>query len=290
MSLTFEAQTDHGLARAWRFARKPWPEKTRSLCFRWFRMFPAVPLPMQLPFGGWWLIRNDACSAAIMAGNFENEETKFVASYLRPDMTVLDVGAHHGYYTLLASRKVGRRGKVIAFEPSPRERRYLKRHLKLNRCANVVVEETALGNHSGEADFYLVDGTESGCNSIRLPDVAQPVQRLRVRLDQVDAYLERNRIETVDFMKLDAEGAELQILEGAERLLTHVPRPVILAEVQDLRTRPWGYEASEILRHLDLRGFCLHRISPSGELIHVPAERREYDGNFVAVPDERAMS
>jgi FkbM family methyltransferase len=60
----------------------------------------------------------------------------------------LDIGAHHGLYTLLASRRVGRRGMVVAFEPSPRERRRLAKHLRVNRCANVEVEACAVGDAS----------------------------------------------------------------------------------------------------------------------------------------------
>jgi FkbM family methyltransferase len=63
-----------------------------------------------------------------------------VERFLKPNMTVLDIGTHHGFYSLLASYKVGATGQVIAFEPSPRERRRLLWHLRLNRKKNVLVE------------------------------------------------------------------------------------------------------------------------------------------------------
>jgi FkbM family methyltransferase len=287
MTATLDARPDPVFLRAWRFAQKPWEEKAKSLCCRWARAFPDIPLPLRLPFGGWWLVRNDYCSFAIASGSFEKEETHFVEHFLRGGMTVLDIGAHHGYYTLLASKRVGRHGRVIAFEPSPRERKFLERHMSLNRCENVNIEALALGSASGEADLFVVDGTETGCNSLRPPSVTQSVRGFRVPLEQLDVYLEHKGVEKVDFIKLDAEGGELEILKGATKLLGRVPRPLILAEVQDVRTQPWGYEAREIIRFLSQRDFHWYRMQADGGLSALPLEESAYDGNFVAVPAER---
>jgi ubiquinone/menaquinone biosynthesis C-methylase UbiE len=61
----------------------------------------------------------DVCGDAVFAGNFEEAERQFMERFLKPNMIVLDIGAHHGFYTLLASHKVGPTGQVIAFEPLP---------------------------------------------------------------------------------------------------------------------------------------------------------------------------
>lgn len=83
--------------------------------------------------------------------SFEENERRFVEQFLKEGMTMLDIGAHHGFYTVLASKKVGSSGRVFAFEPSPREHQKLLRHLKLNRCANVRVEPFALTRQEGMA-------------------------------------------------------------------------------------------------------------------------------------------
>src|SRR5260370_10716997 len=103
--------------RAWRFLHKPWPEKRRSFYLQWAQSFPNTPAPLRLPFGAWWLVRNDNAGRPITEGKFETAELAFVKRFLKPGMTVLDLGAHHGLYTLLASKCVGRDGRVIAFEP-----------------------------------------------------------------------------------------------------------------------------------------------------------------------------
>jgi hypothetical protein len=99
--------------RAWQFLKKPWSEKRKSFYFRWAQIFPNTTAPFRLPFGAWWLVRNDNTGQPLSKGMFEAAELAFVQRFLKPGMTVLDLGAHHGLYTLLASKCVGRNGKVI---------------------------------------------------------------------------------------------------------------------------------------------------------------------------------
>ena len=206
---------------------------------------------------------------------------------LRPGMTMLDIGAHHGFFTLLGSRKVGGGGRVLAFEPSPRERRKLLRHLRLNRCTNVQVEACALGSAPGEMDLFVVMGSETGCNSLRPPNTPQPTKRVRVPVLTLETSLERVKMPQVDFIKLDVEGGELDVLKGADGLLARRPRPFLLSEVQEIRTEPWGYAAREIIEFLRARGYWWFALQTDGSLMPVPADQTKFDGNFVAVPNER---
>ena len=290
MSWQQQSEKRHTLNRVGSFLRKPWQEQARSIFFRWIRLFPKVPVPVRLPFGGWWLAQNDFLGAALFYNGFENAESVFVERFLQLGMTVLDIGAHHGYYTLLASRKVGPQGLVLAVEASPRERGRLRAHLRINRCKNVEVESRALGETEGTADLFLVRGTETGCNSLRKPDVDQKTEVLTVSIALLDRVIQDHRIERVDFIKLDIEGAELSVLKGATQLLSRVPRPVILAEIQDIRTKPWGYPAREIVRYLSSADYLWFQPLPDGRLRKMDTERSEYDGNFVAIPEERVLS
>ena len=278
------------LARLTRFAAKPWRSQFRSLAFRWLRLFPFLPLPFRIHSGCWWLLRNDQISATLLEDSFENAEHQFVEGFLQPGMTFLDIGANQGYYTLLSSQKVGPRGKVLAFEPSPREIRRLKLHLWLNRCKNVEVLASALGATEGTTELHVVLGSESGCNSLRPPDVSQPTALLPVPVERLDDVLKARRIARVDFIKLDVEGAELSVLQGARELLRRAPRPVILSEVQDIRTKPWGYEAREVILSLCELGYEWFQPKPNGQIEKIPVDCKSYDGNFVAVPRERIPS
>ena len=92
------------------FLRKPLHEKSRSFYARWRRIFPSLPFPVRLPYGAWFMARNDYFGPELTYDGFETVERAFVQNFLKPGMTVLDVGAHHGIYTLLASKLVGKSG------------------------------------------------------------------------------------------------------------------------------------------------------------------------------------
>jgi FkbM family methyltransferase len=223
---------------------------------------------------------------AVLHGGFELAERAFVSRFLRPGMTVLDIGAHHGLYTLLASKAVGPSGQVIAFEPSPRERKALRLNVRLNRCKNVLIQELALGNEEGETSLHVVDHLETGCNSLRPPALPGSISLVSVRVMSLDQWLAAHDLQSVDFIKLDVEGGELSVLQGAQRLLERRPRPVMLAEVQDIRTKPWGYRGRDIIDFLSGRGYKWFRVSAQGSLEDLQANCQDFDENVVAWPGE----
>jgi FkbM family methyltransferase len=202
-------------------------------------------------------------------------------------MVVLDIGAHHGLYTLLASKCVGRKGQVIAFEASPRECRRLARHLRINGCSNVRIEPHAVGSESGSADLYVVNGSCTWGNSLRAPVVFEPTFIIPVQVSPVDDVLLELGISRVDFIKLDVEGAELSALKGTARLLRGVARPAILVEVQDIRTQPWGYPSKAIVEYLTRAGYRWFEVNADGSLRPTSHELNYYDANLVALPRER---
>jgi FkbM family methyltransferase len=271
--------------------RKFWAMPARfkyiAVAQRLRRAFPRLPVPIRLPFGAWWLAENSALDFNLSTIGFENAEIRFVDRFLKPGMTVLDVGAHHGLYTLLASKRVGHSGKVFAFEPSPRERRRLVRHLRFNSCSNVQVEAYALGSSQTLADLFLSVGINDWCNSLRRQAAGGDSQAVQVDVLPLDDYLAKSGLERVDFIKLDVEGGERDVLRGAEKLLKWRSRPVIFAEVQDVRTSPWGYPAKEIIDHLQQRNYKWFKIETDGRLQALDVSTSKFDGNFVACPEER---
>jgi len=202
-------------------------------------------------------------------------------------MTIIDIGAHHGLYTLIAAKRVGPQGHVYAFEPSPRERRVLTQHIRLNRIRNVSVLNLALGNADIDAVLYLAEGEETGCNSLRPPAVAAGTSSVRVHVTRLDDWLRIERIALIDFIKMDVEGGEMDLLNGAELCLKRKPRPVILVEVEDIRTRAWGYPAREIIQHLAGKGYRWYWFKEMGSLAELDLTSVAFDGNFVACPEEK---
>lgn len=270
-----------------RFLTSPLRSKYITLANRLRRIFPRMPIPLRLTGGLWWLAEENFLDEKLLFAEFETMERKFVKRLLRRDMTVVDVGAHHGLYTLLASKCVGWRGRVVAIEPSPRELARLEKHLRLNRSSNVELIPCAAGEDPGEAQLYVADRFNDGFNSLRLPAIGEPVTNVRVPVRRVDDILSELDISKVDFVKLDVEGAELSVLCGAVKLLNRNPRPAMLVEVQDIRTKPWGYAAREILQFLIRMDYQWFAIAAKGALLPIPCNLDTYDANLVALPIER---
>src|SRR5689334_15479164 len=169
-------------SRLHRFLSCPLHEKSRSLYARWRKHFPSIPFPVWLPFGAWFIARNDYLGSTFTSDAFERAERAFIQRYLKPGMTVLDIGAHHGLYTLLAARQVTAQGRVYSFEPSPREQKALRLNLRLNRCKNVSIQPLALGSQETTSNLYVVDAFNTGCNSLRPPEVTEQTSCTPVRI------------------------------------------------------------------------------------------------------------
>jgi FkbM family methyltransferase len=157
-------------------------------------------------------------------GNYEYEKQKLFASLVHPGSIVYDVGANVGFYSLLAAKRGAR---VIACEPDPANVKLLARHIEVNR-ANVVIEQVAVCEREGTESFSC-DGPEG---SLGKGD-------MQVRTIRLDSLLDRYPVPTV--IKIDVEGAEWRVLEGAQKILKHHPT-VFLAFDDPIRTKVRGIE------------------------------------------------
>lgn len=149
-------------------------------------------------------------------------EVQFFSERLRPGQSFIDVGANFGLFTVLASRRVGAAGKVLAFEPWAGSATHLRRNVEANRCANVAIHECALSDDVGTAKFSVHE--DCGRNSLGQLDTADSAEVEVRRLDELlpgDARL--------DWMKIDVEGAEELVLRGAVETLRRC-RPAIVFE------------------------------------------------------------
>lgn len=182
-----------------------------------------IPRDLALPIlqgplrGQWWYAgsSNHGC----WLGSYEFEKQRLLARMLAPGQVMFDLGANVGFYTLLAARRVGPGGRVVAFEPLEGNVAYLRRHLRRNAVANVEVIQAAVADRPGTARFAPHRSNAMG----RLSDSGD----LEVPVVSLDALFEAGSLPRPDVLKIDIEGAELRALRGAERLL-RTARPCIL--------------------------------------------------------------
>lgn len=154
-------------------------------------------------------------------GSYELQKQREMAVAVHPGMVSFDIGANVGFYTLLLSKMVGPRGSVIAFEPVPRNCDFLRRHVAINRCTNVLVQELAVADFDGIAYFDPTQSSSQGHLTER--------GSLRVTCAQIDSLVAADEIPPPHIMKIDVEGAELAVLEGASRVLARNKPMIFLA-------------------------------------------------------------
>jgi len=144
-------------------------------------------------------------------GSYEYDKQRAFASAVKWGSTVFDVGAHVGFYTLLASELVGPEGRVFAFEPLPSNVVLLREHLRINHTRNATVIEAAVGDHSGVVGFKRGSSTAMGYVS--------STGDLEVESVALDELISKQELPVPQYVKIDVEGGEVLVLQGSLGLL-----------------------------------------------------------------------
>lgn len=197
-------------------------------------------------------------SQAGMLGDFsrgqlyESETSNFLGNVLQTGDTFIDIGAHVGYFSMLASAIVGETGRVYAFEPERSNFDHLVEHIALNGVGNVIPMHMAVGAAPAVADFF-VNADNDGGHALwevgRHPFNERSRQGVpntrKVPVTSLDYLFAHQDMRSLKAIKIDAEGAELAILIGARKLFAKHPVPFIVAEVNRFGLESMG--ASERL-------------------------------------------
>lgn len=190
------------------------------------------------------------------AGCFEPFQTEVVLNEARPGDTVLDVGAHIGYYTLLLARAVGPTGKVLAFEPDPLNFALLRRNVEMNGYANVELFNCAVSDRCGRAQLYRSTDNAGDHRLHKSPEVRNAVEVETVTMDEVF----RDREVRTDFIKVDVQGSEGAVLEGMAGLLARLSRVKMIVEFWPAGMARAGYGAERLLARLTGLGFRVYEV------------------------------
>lgn len=189
------------------------------------------------------------------AGAYERELLALLQRFLRPGMTVADVGANIGYFSAISAGLVGSDGAVHAFEPVPRCFAQLRKNLATFGWARAY--PCAIGDAVGHATIHF-DEAESGWGSL-LDDKELP-SATEVDVMTLDAWAQHENLTALDFIKIDAEGAEYRVLKGAHDVLLKL-RPTIVAELNApclVRDRRTPQDVIDLLRAADYDTFSFN--------------------------------
>lgn len=221
----------------------------------------ATRMQARLPDGSVMLCDlNDMVQRQIyFGGMYEPVESYLFLKLVGPGMTVIDVGANCGQYTLLASRAIGREGHVHAFEPIADTYKILEEHVQLNKLSNVTLNRYALWNQKTELALGRGEEQESALWSAGY--VGDP-SRILVQAIRFDDYAREHGLERVDVIKMDIEGAEPFMLEGARESIERF-HPVFLMEVSRTSLERMEWTPQRLWEWLRSFGYRAFAIAPS---------------------------
>ena len=186
----------------------------------------AVPILQGKSFGKKWILGSTQVECAL--GNYESGQRILLEKMISNGDIVYDIGANVGYYTLLAELLTGKSGKVIAFEPVPRNLHYLKKHLEINNITTVDVIEKAVSDENGSTLFCLGANFAMGHVYSDWVDKHED-EYITVSLISIDKAIEEDNLPIPNCIKIDVEGAETRVLHGAKSLINQYHPKIFLS-------------------------------------------------------------
>ena len=147
--------------------------------------------------------------------------------------TIFDIGGYIGLYAMFFARGAGENGRVITFEPNPANCEEILHHIALNGITNIELKTLAVGREQAESDFNLDSLSPARGTLLAGESETNPGRRLRVQIDSIDRMVDSNELPLPDFVKIDVEGVELEVLQGMEETLRKT-QPELLIEVHGL--------------------------------------------------------
>jgi len=209
---------------------------------------------------------------SLREGVYEQHVTSFFCSIIKKGMTVVDVGASLGYYTLLAAKRVGNNGKVIAFEPEPYSFEILKRNIQVNGWKNVQIFNIAASDREEQLE---ITSPLTGLAGSSLHKYLHFRKRtFNCKAVPLDVFFTG---ESPDVVKIDVEGAEVRVLRGMRKVLRDGVQ--IICEVHPDILSSLGFNVKDVEHILNDFGYKIYIINTDGKLSsasHILNERKHY--------------
>jgi FkbM family methyltransferase len=214
---------------------------------------------------------------------FDRDEVELLWQLLQPGMTIVDVGAFVGVMSLVAARRVGPHGRVVAFEPGSHSIVRFAANKVLNRADNVTIVAAAAGDRYGSIPYYYrhtcPDQSSVGYHR---EAVSNPIIVPVVPLDEILGELELRQI---DFIKIDVEGAEPSVISGAKQILGGARAPMLVIEINPGALGWAGNSVPELVNAISALGYELWVLEVAKSeayvnAIGIKAEHRERFSNL----------
>lgn len=212
-------------------------------------------------------------------GEYEKDETEFVINFLRQNDTILDVGAHIGWYTINIG-KTFPKANIYCFEPVSDTYVYLKRNIGYNNINNVKAYNFGLYNENKEMEFYYFRRGSALASPVDL--LERNSNKIHGQVKTLDSLVENGVINrSIDFLKIDVEGCEFAVLRGGESVIRE-SKPMIMIELVELWARKFRYSVNDVRIFLETLGYRCFQISEKKlvEICEINTEDTNENYNF----------
>lgn len=224
------------------------------------------------------LMSNRIIHNALSSGGFyESELSFFLLRVLKPGDTFVDIGAHIGFFSLLASKLVSDTGRIISIEPDDVNVEHLEKHKEMNGSRNIEIFKTLLCGEIGPKTFYINADNDGGhclwdvgLHPFNKKSAAQPVTTT-VEAETLDSILDQAGAGTVKLVKMDTEGAEPEVIKGAAASIGNHNIPFILSEVNEFGLKQMGYSQDSLRSIMKSHGYDTFLLNGEGDFPkHIP--------------------
>ncbi|MGH9685959.1 MAG: FkbM family methyltransferase [Candidatus Acidiferrales bacterium] len=223
----------------------------------------------------------------------DRAEFEVIPRLVRRGDIAFDVGANVGLYSVLLSRLCGPRGRVWAFEPVPETYWRLRETLALNRCENVAPVQAAVCDKDGMATMSLFDPGHAEWNTLGTPEVdpcgnqVQTLVSVQVASRSLDEFCKNQKIDHINFLKVDVEGFEVSVFAGADKLLRDHRVDFLCFEISQRPLRSAGFSSRDVFAALEAHGYAAYALDRVNGMFRGPVhDTQEQWTNFFASPND----
>lgn len=250
------------------------------ICKEIFRVFLRI-FPIKI--NQYWLYlspRNVELVVSIFKGTYDRESTAFFSKVIKQGWTIIDIGAYIGYYTIHFSKLAGSKGKIIAIEPDSNNLSILQKNLQLHKINNVNIKRVALGDRRKMIKLYI-----AGPHTTLIKKNIKFIKEIkRMHMDTLDNVLKNQK---ADLIKIDTQGYDFEVLQGARKILQRNQSIIIHLELWPTSPTPDNPEDLKelvFLRDLGFKIFSMgHKKDFSKDIYSLDKIARDAKGGFVDV-------
>jgi FkbM family methyltransferase len=226
-------------------------------------------------------------SKAIYAGRFEWQELQFLTRILQPGDTFIDIGSNIGLYSMIAAKRVGKNGSVIAVEPVSKTFHRLERNIQLNKYKNVKAFQLAISSSNGILPMSVSQDGYDAWNSLTKPARGEKFITEEVTTIKFDDFVTQNSLTSrIKMVKVDVEGWEDELFKGAVTTLSAADAPIIQVEFNEPALNAAGSSSEKLMDRILKFGYHLYSYDGTKNIL----KKFEYSGealdmNLYAIKD-----